>query len=1002
MSFQPFGLQPLLVRPASEQPSTSQALSNPASPQVSHNRLPSGTDPSPPASSSPNTRTSRLLNEVAARSTLRRHSSATNPGPSPPGGASYPSGPGFDCADGWESNLYVGAGQGQVHHYWIDHIRFRDADPTPPSFIQTVTLGSGKGRVESITVVPTLRKVMVLCEATLWFLSFPDLTPLTISQFAPIRGVMSFALNTALRRTTSLSDPVPALLYVARRRTIQILQLSSQGLQPRQDVPFPAGATQLCAWNEQVCLSDHHSYALLNIRNPRPPLELAPTSLPRTPSARPLILAITPDEFFLVTGTGVDFAALGMFITTGGDAVRGTLHFPQFPIAITYQFPYLLVLTPEFQVEVYDITRLAQVQTVAVPPGVVWQLTPAAYLQISFPAFGNEPTPTTLPVPFLLVGPQAIYSVFMPPLSYQIEALLDAQKVDVALEHVNRALTAYHYHTPTLSDELQYINRRIALIYFSQQRWSDALEYFRKGRIPPALVLGLLPELAAHLPDFSYEPSPALDAAYSRIRNRNPESASTTTSPDADSDTRPPVSAAERTAIRYFQLVKEDSRVAPDIWTPLDLQVVNSVLLRHYLEDQSDKIYSILKDGGSYCHLAMSESLLTTHDKPFALSMLYRAHQLPEKVLAIWSNILIGKPSNDRFGGLDEFFAYLDGFRRSDLVWSFSDIVLERSEILGAQLFVSIADQDTSQATIDRIVDHLHKHGSAGAILYLDHVIRQLNCRESHQHDRLLDLLIEQLHARTGAAGPTALHELLQDFQQTPERTEGLTFVEFLETHLAHSPLARVRTQLLRFLAWSDVYDLNKFRDVMAEQTELVPELALIEGKLGHPKQVLPLLVLQVQDYAAAEVYGATIVATLDRNDYFRSLLKYYLKLEDEDTAVILVNQLLTRHGEALDALQVLNLLPTTWPIDALESFLTDALRQTEHRRRHNQVIKALHTNTNLTVHNQYAQLQNSLGPNVVVTSESHCTHCLGILDPRHFLYLPKTKALYHPDCYST
>ncbi|RKP39086.1 hypothetical protein BJ085DRAFT_3801, partial [Dimargaris cristalligena] len=97
----------------------------------------------------------------------------------------------------------------------------------------------------------------------------------------------------------------------------------------------------------------------------------------------------------------------------------------------------------------------------------------------------------------------------------------------------------------------------------------------------------------------------------------------------------------------------------------------------------------------------------------------------------------------------------------------------------------------------------------------------------------------------------------------------------------------------------------------------------------------------------------------------FRSLLKYYLKLEDEDTAVILVNQLLTRHGEALDALQVLNLLPTTWPIDALESFLTDALRQTEHRRRHNQVIKALHTNTNLTVHNQYAQLQNSLGPNV-------------------------------------
>ncbi|KAJ1927537.1 hypothetical protein IWQ60_002841 [Tieghemiomyces parasiticus] len=1032
MSFQPFHLQPLFETAVADgRPPTgghsrgSSATSQPGSPHLgglSAAALGEGRaaslSSSPPVSSSPGKRASRLLSEVAARTSFRRHSAAGSQDnqPNPPDRAlPYR----LTCAEWWQNNLFVGTDHGQVrHYYWLADVPLDTDEPaipsslssppppppkpataTPPSFIQTLAVGNGgRARIETVRVVAEFRTLIVFSEATLWFYSLPDLTPLAPPPFTPIRGVLSFAVNSAPRDESPANVVVPVVLYVSRRRTIQVIHLSRHGLQVVQEVPFPSGAVRLGAWNEQVCLADPHNYGLLNLRLPRPPVGLVPTNLTEQSGRTPHIVPIKPDEFFIVTASGVDGSALGMFVNTDGDAVRGTLSLDGYPLAVGYRYPYLLILGCPDLVTVYDITDQRPVQTLRFPTGSqVVELCPVSHMRLVPPHHLHAVSPEyRIPANFLPVGRQAVFSIALQPLPSQVNTLLD--DFQHAGEAVGRAETAVrtHYRSPLRYAELALVQQRAGLLNFGAARFDDALSLFKRGCLPPALLVTLYPDHYRALGNYPYAPVPGLMTTLRQIGtiDRIIQAQVPTDTAEPEAARAGYQTAAEDTLIRYLQFAKESARNATAAtsiaatttppaprWDPLDQRVINTLLLRYYLEEGSDKIYNILRDGGVDCALDVAEPLLQRHHKRYALALLYRAHDRPAEALATYQTMVEGVDGgNDqlvepRFGGVKEMFDYLVTLKRADLAWQFAPPILQRSEIMGAQLFIAVADTGPSDPDeVDRILAKLRTAGPSGAAIYLEHMVRHDPLLGATYHDQVIELLVEQIRARLtrdGQAPSASFGPLLHDYHQAWVRSGGLTFGEFLQTQ-AHAPLARIRSQLLDFLQWSDRYDLElaleRLEQVGSSDTidgpdsddetdhgeagSLDSEIAIVLGKRGDHDRALRTLVQRVQDYTAAELYCQAIADPDERAGYFLSLLRYYLELErrDEDTAALVVNNLITRYGASLDTLEVLTLLPPTWSVESLEPFLKSALQRLTHQRRNQQIVKGLVVSQNRTV----------------------------------------------------
>lgn len=66
---------------------------------------------------------------------------------------------------------------------------------------------------------------------------------------------------------------------------------------------------------------------------------LPPAPKPQIAHLKPHIVAPSPSEFLLVTGTQADEPGVGIFVNTDGDVVRGTMEFQQYPEAIILDRP---------------------------------------------------------------------------------------------------------------------------------------------------------------------------------------------------------------------------------------------------------------------------------------------------------------------------------------------------------------------------------------------------------------------------------------------------------------------------------------------------------------------------------------------------------------------------------------------------------------------------------------------------------------------------------------
>ena len=215
----------------------------------------------------------------------------------------------------------------------------------------------------------------------------------------------------------------------------------------------------------------------------------------------------------------------------------------------------------------------------------------------------------------------------------------------------------------------------------------------------------------------------------------------------------------------------------------------------------------------------------------------------------------------------------------------------------------------------------------------------------------------------------------------------------YAESFFAHLALASDgssrdadRLKLAMLLQGSTVLDYELLLKMIAPLESLVYEKAIIFGKLGRDSEALSLLAITLRDANSAEAYclqdgevlspmlAASIAedhqalqpfaamlsrtyaqrvkaharATAQRElsadqhkqELLKQLLSVYMANGAEEKFRIATAHLLNTQALHLDSREVLHLVPKDWPLQTLETFLTQSLRRQLHRRREMQMLR--------------------------------------------------------------
>ncbi|RKP14453.1 hypothetical protein BJ684DRAFT_15226 [Piptocephalis cylindrospora] len=324
-----------------------------------------------------------------------------------------------ECADIYENNVYVGTSDGHILHYVFDQPIQVDRSVLPKArLIKKHIASQTHRRVERMSIVHPLSKLIVHCDSMLMFLSLPNLSPVSHDSIPSLRGVVTFAVDTLKAGIVMPhpSDPpiTSCSLCVVKRRSIQFFHLSRRSLErERPDYAIDEDCLTIRRLGGSVCYANRYNFYLLNIRTNRchellevsygersnPTMSTSgpgyggdPMGSPYgNPSASPpsgygmgsgsggavdgrgggkrmvmMPSILTADQsFFLISPSSLfqDDGGLGMFVNCEGNGTEAPWTWDTFPRSIEIVGHYLLALFRNGEIIVHERADLSKIQT---------------------------------------------------------------------------------------------------------------------------------------------------------------------------------------------------------------------------------------------------------------------------------------------------------------------------------------------------------------------------------------------------------------------------------------------------------------------------------------------------------------------------------------------------------------------------------------------------------------------------------------------------------------
>ncbi|KAM5227827.1 transforming growth factor-beta receptor-associated protein 1 [Ctenodactylus gundi] len=817
-----------------------------------------------------------------------------------------------ECVECCGRNLYVGTSDCFVYHFLLEEKMLPSGTVTFTATKQLHKHLGFKKPVNELRAASALDRLLVLCDGSITLVGMLSLEP--VPSGARIKGATAFVLN----ENPVSGDPfcVEACIISVKRRTIQVFLVYEDRVQIVKEVSTPEQPLAVAVDGHFLCLALTTQYIILNYST-----GLSQDLFPYcSEEKRPIVKRIGRQEF-LLAGPG----GLGMFATVAGISQRAPVHWSENVIGAAVCFPYVIALDDEF-ITVHSMLDQQQKQTLPFKEGHILQ------------DFEGR---------VIVATSKGVYILVPLPLEEQIQDLLASRRVEEALVLARGA----RRNIP--KEKFQVLYRRTlqqaGFIQFAQLQFLEAKELFRSGQLDVRELISLHPFLLPTSSSFTRSHPPLHEYAdLNQLTQGDQEK----------------MAKCKRFLMSYLNEVRS-TEVANGYKEDID-----TALLKLYAEADHDSLLDLLVTE-NFCLLTDCAAWLEKHRKYFALGLLYHYNNQDAAALQLWVNIVNGAIQDSTRSDLYEYVVdFLTCCPDRELVWTYADWLLQKSEEVGVQVFTKrpLDGQQQNSFNPDDVISCLRKYPRA-LVRYLEHLVVDRSVQKEEYHTHLAVLYLEEVLRQRAASG------------QDAEATE-------------------TQAKLRRLLQKSDLYRVHfVIERIRSAGLALPMERAILHGKLGEHEPALRILVHELGDMAAAEDYclwSAEGRDALSRQRLFHTLLGLYLQSgpSTHDLTMAAVD-LLNRHAAEFDATQVLQLLPGTWSVQLLCPFLTGAVRASVHTRRTVQVALGLATSENLI----YTCEKMALKRRAVRLSDGKLCHlCQHPFSEPAFVRYPNG-GLVHPHC---
>ncbi|KIJ36750.1 hypothetical protein M422DRAFT_178931 [Sphaerobolus stellatus SS14] len=499
------------------------------------------------------------------------------------------------------------------------------------------------------------------------------------------------------------------------------------------------------------------------------------------------------------------------------------------------------------------------------------------------------------------------------------------------------------------------------------------------------------------------------------VKNYTPHLRPNTRSAPPTSELRKLLQVSARDMLReYLRKWKNKALYSGETLDEELSQIIDTVQAKIFAEtEETQELYSLI-DSQEHIIVDEVEETLIRNGQYNALLRLHAKRSNKEKLLEIWSKLVDGDwTDEDVRDPLGQMTTLLAEMRDRSLTHRWGLWLVRRDAAAGLKLILSAESKKSGKSDDAALLAELERISPEAGQQFLEHIVLNKRNHDPALHSRLAQTYLDQLisYMEEGETAEFfALYLSLFDYpvfeysiqnSPTPFLTHLATLVD------ASSPmfkLIRTRCRAALFFQGSAYYDVSSIRDRLLPWKESLSfEVAIVDGKLGRHDEALRLLVHNLRDTTCADAYCALggcaisprvaqsvgerldlqqwadlVVSGLSRKttgakaavkqeeleetkgQLLRVLLEVYMsggQATEAHTA-----RLLNTQGGNLDVLDVLTLVPPSWSLNVVSSFLARSIRHSVHNRCEAEILKAIALGQNLAIRDEAYVLLNDQG----------------------------------------
>ncbi|XP_053207667.1 vam6/Vps39-like protein isoform X2 [Panonychus citri] len=813
------------------------------------------------------------------------------------------------------------------------------------------------------------------------------------------KGATLFVLN-VLKCQTLTGDIQYTLrmCVVVKRKLMFFYWKNDKFLELAPDINVPDTPKAIAWCSESLCVGFRNEYCMISVSGEK--TELFP--LGKYPE--PLLTSLEGDRF----AVGIDEKTF--FLEQDAKSIlKCPVIWSDCPLGLVEDSPYLIALLPNNVVEIRTAQPRLSIQRID-------ELTSGATGKLKHLIRCVDKKGI-----LFVCSNKDLYCLVARPIDQQTSQLIQSKEFDLAKQLVNIS-PDFESDAPESIKRKEMIIGQIenlqAFDYFCKKEFVKAMDLFLKLETHPSLVIGFfpgfLPEDFRNELEYPHEP-PVFKGAdieagifalidyllevRKKLQKLSEESETississyTNNVNKSNNQSANCESSSVNSSPSFKQYLKSRDKL---------LEIVDTTLLKCYLQTNDGLVSSLVRLPDNHCHLQESETWLKRYHKYGDLIIFYQTRGLHRKALDLL--FIQAKQPNSSLPGHERTIQYLQHLGESNLslIFEYAEWVLKDHPLDGLRIFSEdIAETETLPR--DAVLEYLQKICPELIIPYLEHIISIWKDRTPTFHNILANKYREKV-------------KFLRE-EYIVSLPEGQ-----LPLPAGQEPgdLGLIRKKLLTFLETSDFYSTETL-SIFLLNDELWEERAIVSGKMGHHKDALSIYALYLRDYNKAEQYCIKVYSKDNPNnrDVFLILLNLYVNQPSESSVttstssisswhheitdenyqenIIEALRLLKIHATKIDPIRALLSLPSTINIISIKSFLETVTMHLIKDRHDGLMYRNLLLSQHLAV--QQARLKLHQEYKIIVEDSDKCKECQKRIGTSAFLRYPNGD-LVHYSC---